>query len=319
MTTLLVGAAIPFSLGAGAAAPAPRPAGQPTLQNGRIAFSTGFIQPDPDLSAHSQVFTVNPDGSDVHQLTHVPKGSQAGDPDWSPDSTQIAYVSNVPGTFSVMVMNADGSDKHLIASTPGWDYFQPRWSPDGTQFAVTRCNQAYGFCDLDLMNADGTGRHILVASHVLNGAADWSPDGTQIVFDSNRAGLISALWVVDAAGGGLRRLTRPAMEAFYPQWSPLGNRILFSDNSDRPNQNVFVMNPDGMRARQLTDTPGDSNAFFATYSPDGRRIVFLTDHHGFFLNTMNGNGTDVTPITTRPRVTYADWGSPTTSTDTAAR
>lgn len=299
----------------------------PLIVNGRIAFSTGFIQPDPDPEGHSQVYTVNPDGTDVRQLTHVPEGSQAGDPDWSPNGRRIAYVSNVSGDFSVMVMYADGSGKHALVQTAGSDYFTPRWSPDGTQLAVVHCRYLIGYplgCDIDVLNADGTGRRILVGSHVVNKDPEWSPDGTQIAFDSNRAGLISAVWLVNSAGGGLQRLTRPVIEAFYPQWSPLGNRILFANNQGRPHTNTFVMNPDGSRARQLTGVPYPYSAFFATYAPDGRHISFISDHplhgRGFELFTMNGNGTDVTPIVTdHHRVTYSDWGTFTSSTDAAQR
>ena len=247
---------------------------------GRIAFSTGFIQPFPDLSGHSQVFTVNPDGTDQRQLTHVPDGSIAGDPDWSPDGSQIAYVSNESGNFSVMVMNADGTDQHQVAHVVDSDYFTPRWSPDGTRLAVSRCRTLNGYllgCDILVMNANGTGRRLLVGSHVVNQYPAWSPDGTQIAFTSDRGGLGLDNWLVDSAGGGLRRVTRPNLEAFYPQWSPLGNRIMFGNNFDRPITNTYAMNPDGVRVRQLTHVPSPNSAFFATYSPDGRQAVLISD------------------------------------------
>ncbi len=312
-----------------AVAVSPATAGAPsgaTVGHGRIAFSTGFIQPQPDLSAHSQVFTVNPDGTDQRQLTHVPDGSFAGDPDWSPDGSQLAYVSNEPGNFAVMVMNADGTGQHQIAYVVDSDFYTPRWSPDGTQLAVSRCRTLNGYllgCDILVMNADGTGRRRLVGSHVINQYPAWSPDGTQIAFTSDRAGWLSATWVVNSAGGGLRRLTRPNLEAFYPQWSPLGNRVLFGDNFDRPHTNTFVMNPGGARVRQLTSVPSPDSAFFATYSPDGRQIVLISDSlpgPGIDLFTMNANGTGLTPIVTnRPHVTYSDWGPAASSTVPATR
>jgi Tol biopolymer transport system component len=292
-----------------------------SVQNGRIAFSTGFIQPDPDSSAHSQVFTVNPDGTDVRQLTHVPKGSEAGDPDWSPSGRRIAYVSNTSGNFALLVMNADGSHKHQLAYTKGWDYFQPRWSPDGTRFVVTRCNQAFNYCDLDLLRANGTGRRTLVGGHVTNQYPDWSPSGRLIAFTSNRAGYLSAIWVVRSTGGGLHRLTTPLTEASYPQWSPAGDRLLFANNADRPHTNTFVLNLSTGRTHQLTHVPYGFDAGFATYSPDGRRIALVIDHQDrFFLSTMNADGTDVTRLHRRPQfTTYTDWGTHPVSTAAATR
>jgi Tol biopolymer transport system component len=280
------------------------------VRNGRIAFSTGFIQPDPDLSGHSQVFTVNPDGTDLHQLTHVPKGSAAGDPDWSPNGRRIAYVSNTAGNFALFVMNADGAHKHRVAYTNGWDYFQPRWSPDGRLFVVTRCNQSFNYCDLDVLRTNGTGRRTLVGGHVTNQYPDWSPSGRLIAFTSNRAGLLSAIWVVRRSGDGLRRLTAPVIEASYPQWSPSGDRLLFGNNADRPHTNTFELNLSNGHTRQLTQVPYGFDAGFATYSPDGLRIAFVTDHQdSFVLSTMNADGTDVTHLHTRPQfTTYSDWG-----------
>jgi TolB protein len=287
----------------------------PLAGDGRIAFSTGFIQPFPDLSGHSQVYTVNPDGNDLQKLTHVPEGSQAGDPDWSPDGSHIAYVSNESGSFALMTMNADGTGQQQVAQAGDTDYYTPRWSPDGTRLATSRCRSLNGYllgCDIVVMDADGTDQRMLVGGHVVNQYPAWSPDGAQIAFTSDRSGLISAVWVVDSTGGGLRRLTGVNLEAFYPQWSPHGNRILFGNNFDRPLTNTYAVNPHSGGIRQVTHVPRPYSAFFATYSPDGKHGVLISDSlpgPGLDLFTMNADGTDLTPIVTNhPRVTYSDWG-----------
>lgn len=290
----------------------------PFVANGRIAFAT--------TGAQSQIYTVNPDGSGEQQLTHASGGVQVDMPDWSPDGSRIAYVSNASGNFDLMVMNADGTGKHLLAHTDGWDFRQPRWSPDGSRFVVVRCNNLFGYCDLDMMNADGTGRHILVGSHVDNADPSWSPDGSQIAFYSNRAGLVAAVWVVNASGGGLHRLTRPAIEGCFPSWSPLGNRILFTSDCGRANPHTYVMNPDGSRARRISHEPTNKAAGFASYSPDGRQIVLISDIQvgfGADVFVMNANGLNMHPIVTNHRhVFFTDWGtypSSASSTDAATR
>jgi Tol biopolymer transport system component len=286
-------------------------------KNGRIAFSTGFILPYPDLSGHSQVFTVNPDGTDDRRLTHVPAGSHAGDPDWSPDGTNIAYVSNISGNFEVWVMNADGSGQHRIAGTAGFDYFTPRWSPNGTQLVVSRCDVRLGFttqCHIVVMRADGSGRRTLVGGHRINADPEYSPDGRRIAFDSDRAGFVSAVWVVNSAGGGLHRVTKPALEAFWPDWSPQGDRILFTSNCCRPRSQVFVMRADGTHVRQLTHFTGNHQGFFASYSPNGHRIVLTSNlmrRPGPYndLYTMRADGSHLARIVAdHPRVALSDWG-----------
>ena len=105
--------------------------------------------------------TVRPDGTDERQLTHVPEGKQAGAPDISPDGRTIAYVSNEGGdNFAVWAMNVDGSGQHQLFGKAGFDFFQPRWSPDGTKLVVTRCDSSVGFitnCDIVLAKRDGSG------------------------------------------------------------------------------------------------------------------------------------------------------------------
>jgi Tol biopolymer transport system component len=308
LTALVIGAALPVSLGGTAVASTGWHvgSGEPlTIPNGRIVFATE--------GGRSQMYTVNPDGSDQRQLTHETNGVQVDQPDWSPDGRQISYVSNASGSFDLMVMNADGTNQHVVAHSDGWDYQQARWSPDGTRFAVVRCNQAFGYCDIDVMNSDGTGRHIVVGSHVHNFDPSWSPDGSQLAFTSDRAGLLAAVWVVDLVDHRLHRLTRPAIEGCYPSWSPLGNRILFTSDCDRPNPHLYVMNPDGSRVRRISSEPPNKASGFGSYSPDGRHIVFISDvlvGFGADLFTMNGNGTGRTVIVTNHRhVFFSDWGT----------
>jgi Tol biopolymer transport system component len=317
---------VPFMAGA-SAAPA-RTANHAGLQvasrgssadrvtNGRIAFSTGFILPDPDLSGHSQVFTVNPDGSGERQLTHVPAGSQAGGPGWSPDGTKIAYASNVSGNFAIWVMNADGSGQHRIAGASGYDYFTPRWSPDGSHLVVARCDVRLGFdsqCDIDVIRSDGSGLRTVVGGHRINSNPEYSPNGRRIAFQSDRAGLVSAVWVVNVSGTGLKRLTKPTLEAQYPQWSPDGGQILLTSNFLRPTTQLFLIRPDGSHLKQLTHAPSGHSEALGSFSPDSRRIVLISDlahdNGSNDLFTMQADGTHLTKIVANhPRVALSDWG-----------
>jgi TolB protein len=286
--------------------------------NGRIVFSSSFMLVGEDPTQPSQVFSVRPDGSHLRQLTNVPAGSAAGSPDVSPDGRRVAYLSTVSGRVAVWMMRLDGSHQHRLFGARNFDYFQPRWSPDGTRLAVSRCDVRFGFtaaCDIDVIDADGTGRHQVVGGHRLNRDPVWSPDGSRIAFDSDRAGLLSAVWVAKASGRGRpTRLTGPNLEAFWPSWSPDGSRLIVCDNFDRPNGDVFVMRPDGSHLRQLTHFRADHGGCFASYSPNGRRIVLSSDARRRVgadkadLFTMHADGTHLTRIVTDPPAgVLADW------------
>jgi Tol biopolymer transport system component len=302
---------------AAASTPATRAPAVPA--NGRIVFSSGYILVNEDYSQPSQVFSVRPDGSELRQLTHVPEGSEAGAPDVSPNGRRIVYISNVSGRFAVWTMWADGSHQHRLFGARRFDYFQPRWSPDGTRLAVIRCDVRFGFtaaCDIDVANSDGTGRHRVVGGHRFNVDPAWSPDGTRLAFAGDRAGFLSSVWVVNVEGGRPTRLTKPNLEAGWPSWSPNGARIVFSSNCCRPHSEVYVMDSDGSHLRQLTHFAADhGGGGFASYSPNGRRIVLSSDARRpagtdkTDLFTMHADGSHLTRIVTDPpAAVLADWG-----------
>ncbi len=271
-----------------------------TVQNGRIFYSIGAILPDPDLSAHSQVWSVNPDGTDVRQLTHLTAPAQAGDPDASPNGKQILYVSNVAGPFQVWVMRANGTGQHRIVADPGHDAFVPRWSPDGTHLLFTRCSTPFGFLECTIATAalDGSGLHDLTGGHWFDFSAAYSPDGAKIAVSGDRAGYASAIFRMPAIGGALHRLTPATLEAFWPDYRPDGHQILFADNFDRPHTSTWTMRADGTHRHDISHlTTPDQNLGFARYSPDGRQVVAnYADDSGSWVSTMNPDGSGLTNI-----------------------
>ena len=136
--------------------------------------------------------------------------------------------------------------------------------------------------ELYVMNADGSGKRRLARSLAGNHSTAWSPDGLKLVFAiqaSGSAGLCdragacnNELFVINADGSGLRRLTRNAVPDGDAVWSPDGRKIAFLSRRDGTGADVFVMNADGSDQRNLTRKPGNEVA--PAWSPDGRAIVF---------------------------------------------
>jgi Tol biopolymer transport system component len=282
------------------------------VANGRIVFSG-------DPSVHSNVYTINPDGTARRQLTHVGVKQAAGNPDWSADGAKIVYMSNQTGDYRIWAMNADGSAKRQLTDDPGFADVNPAWSPDGKRILFSRCDDHVGFflkCDLEVMNAAGGGMRRIAGGNWTYMHGQYSPDGRRIVVGADRGGFLSALWLMRADGTGLHRITRPSLEAFWPGWSPDGRRIVFTDNCCQGGSNIWTVRPDGTGLRELTHFgPMPLQGGFASYSPDGRRIVLVyngkcpaQDHCQYFY-VMNADGSGLHPVRTGVANTFlTDWG-----------
>ena len=99
-------------------------------KNGKIAFIA-------NLTGTSQIYTANPDGTDLFQVTNLPPASDpfALAPDFSPDGKRIVFPYATTGALELYTINADGTDLTQITHD-GRGYGLPRWSPDGSHILV---------------------------------------------------------------------------------------------------------------------------------------------------------------------------------------
>jgi Tol biopolymer transport system component len=231
-----------------------------------------------------EIFTMNADGSNVHQLTNDQVSD--GQPMWSPDGTKIAFTRGggcaillnpalksrmVPADDNpcvpyIYVMNADGSNKTKISQ--GENEAWPVWSPDGTKlaFATVDFISADGN-DIYVMNADGSNRTRLTNDTFIDLPSSWSPDGTRIAFASNRdtpqtGGYRFQLYTMSPNGSNVVRLTASSFDDIYPVFSPDGTKIAFqrafeTQNSATLTSEVYVMNADGSDQKNLTNNTAD--------------------------------------------------------------
>ena len=279
---------------------------------GRIFYSAGALLPDPDADAGSQVWSVNADGTDPHQLTHVAAPAEAGGPDVSSDGRHVLYVSNATGAFQVWTMLADGTHQHRVVRDPHYDAFVPRWSADRQHLLFTRCNAPFGLleCTIAAADADGANLHDVTSPHWTDFSASYSPDGNSVAFSGDRFGIIQAIYRTPANGGTPKRLTPAVQEAFWPDYRPDGHQIVFGNNFDRPHTDQWTMRPDGTHAHQISHVPAGQDLAFARYSPDGAHLVAdLFDGTTDWLVTLNADGSGLTKIVQTNNLTLADWAA----------
>jgi TolB protein len=207
-----------------------------------------------------------------------------GAPSWSPDGTQIAfYAERNDQPADLFVMNADGSNVRQLTHTPAAEGY-PSWSPDGRLIAF-EADDASGNFDIYVMNADGSGTRRLTQDPRRDVGPAWSPDGKKIAFMSDRAGPEFDIYEMNADGSGVERLTA-GQTNWFPQFSPDGTRLALHVGRDI---NIFDLKTHATTA--LTEDP--ANGMYPTWSPDGRKIAFMSWRNGKTeLFTMNADGTD---------------------------
>ena len=278
----------------------PRPVSAVT--NGKIAFSGSDGQ-------SWQIYSVEPDGSGLAQLTTVPDLETAESPDWSPDGTRLAFVvqqfhaDGTTGRSDLWVMNADGSDPRPLTDGPGSSW-SPTWSPDGARIAFARGDPA----SIYVIDSNGSDLTRLTPDDVNASDLSWSPDGSRIVF-TPEGEVEKDLYIVNANGTGASLLVSLPGWQVEPDWSPDGQKIAFTTSSpDGAGFGVSVMDADGTDVRSLTDQPAAQSA---EWSPDGRQIVFMatrpgTDHETLFV--MNADGSEVRALPGMPtEATSPSW------------
>src|SRR5579859_3376973 len=236
-------------------------------------------------------------------------------------SGRVAFSSDRSGAVAIWTMNPDGTGATQL--THHGKNIQDWWpvvSRDGRRIAFTRydhTNTTPGSEAIYIMNADGSNleRLWIEGNNVDDNLADFSPDGSKIVFTSDRndpnrltnicrfavgvSGCNWEIYVMSVDGSDQQRLTiDPAGADTYPEFSPDGTKILFASTRTGSSA-LFTMNLDGADVQQLT--PDSLNAGDANWSPDGSKVAFVNNFCICALNsdvlTKCADGTNITQLT----------------------
>ena len=252
-----------------------------------------------------------------------------GNPLWSPDGKWLAFQGSQGDKHGVFVTRADGSDVTFLASMSGTNSPLPgagrevTWSPDGKQIAfisstpsalaaeaagdpmvitrylykpdagegMTRFNDNQRL-HIFVVDVSSKQVHQLTRGETDEHSIDWSPDGKEILFVSNREPNQDEFFNYDVfalrvADDSIRRLTATEYNEYEALWSPDGKHIVYRGTrrglTDREttmeDTHVWVMNADGSGRREIG--PGIDNRQGAPqWAPDGNSVYFTVQERG---------------------------------------
>lgn len=224
-------------------------------------------------------------------------------PSFSPDGSRFLFVrdADLADQYLLMLANHDGTGiRQMAGPLSGLDWFA--WSPDGSRVAVV--SDLIGERSLWVLAMDGT-RVPLLGGSLTAEAVQWRPDGRELVFRGTASGPGAptyALYAVGADGSDLRPILPPTHsdgDWQAPALSPDGTRIVYTQWDSSIGGHLWAVGLDGGGMRMLRfDTPFASE-YYAHWSADGTRILFLrwsgTDYHVAIAPAAGGHVVELGP------------------------
>lgn len=196
---------------------------------------------------------------------------------------QMAFISNRGGDRDVWLMRLDGTGLTQVTATADDDLFASV-TPDGARIAFARNGDVWA------MNVNGTGLQQLTTDgqDSIDTRPAFSPDGSQIVFTSNRDGAFN-IYVMNADGGSPTPVTTGADSKSFGMFNHDGTKVTYTNSTEG---NVYVVNPNGTGNTSLF--PSAESEAATAFSRDGTKVVFSSLRSGtweLYWGNADGSGT----------------------------
>lgn len=278
-----------------------------TLSNDVIEALTGTRAPfqakivasfDNGNGGSKEVAILNWDGTGFEQVTN--HNSICLSPSWSPDGKKIAYsaftnfIGKTGTRTALYILDLNTNKRVLTSYRPGMNS-GGIFAKDG-QHMFLSMTMGSGSADIYKINMKGE-----IAKRLTNGPAgainvepSLSPDGSKIVFSSERGGR-PMLYTMNSDGSDVKRITFKGKFNSSPSWSPDGKKIAFAA-MDENNFDVFVMNVDGSNLVRVTSARKAngkaSHNEDPSFSPDSRYVVYTSNRTGknqIYISSLDGS------------------------------
>jgi Tol biopolymer transport system component len=184
--------------------------------------------------------------------------------------------------FRLLSTMSDRSRNNTLA-TSAFNLFAPPTPQSGDSKIVFASNRD-GSMQIYVMNGDGSAITRLTSSGANDDYPRWSPNGTKILFQSDRdhpdTGYMD-IYVMNSDGSGVNRLTNDPNDDGMASWSPDGSKVVFQSTRNGVNYQVYSVNVDGSNQANLSNNSSSDGE--PSWSPDGTKIAFATDrdHAGY--------------------------------------
>ncbi len=234
----------------------------------RIVFVS---ESGPKTKRIKKLAIMDQDGANVRALT---SGKDLVlTPRFSPNHQEVTYMSFDGDVPSIYLLQLETGQREKVGNFPGIT-IAPRFSPDG-QKVILSLLQDNGSANLYTMDLRSRSVTRLTNSAAIDTSASYSPDGSQITFESDRGGK-QQIYLMSAGGSEPQRISFGDGSYSTPVWSPRGDYIAFTKQSGGQ-FSIGVMKPDGSGERLLTTGYLMEGP---TWAPNGRVLAFYRTNQG---------------------------------------